>query len=102
MSWVQSMPKAWNEQCMLALQEEVSLCTTISCCVNSSINNGLVHLLVAGSGLDLTQLCVTTGKICWLLYVDALVLNMNGNVLDALSIAARVGRHIPTPCKPVG
>ena len=52
-------------------------------------------LLVAGSGLNLTHLCVTSGKICWLLYVDALVLNMDGNVLDALSIAARVGMHFP-------
>lgn len=50
-------------------------------------------LLPAGSGLDLTALCVTSGKICWLLYVDALVLNMDGNVLDALSIASRVGMH---------
>jgi exosome complex component RRP42 len=29
------------------------------------------------------------GKTCWLVYVDALVLNDGGNVLDALSIAAR-------------
>lgn len=42
-----------------------------------------------GGGLDLTALCVTSGKICWLLYVDALVLNMDGNILDALSIATR-------------
>ncbi|DBA92888.1 hypothetical protein WJX77_008146 [Trebouxia sp. C0004] len=42
-----------------------------------------------GGGLDLTALCVTSGKICWLLYVDALVLNMDGNVSDALSIATR-------------
>jgi len=49
--------------------------------------------------LDLTALCVTSGKICWLLYVDALVLNMDGNVSDALSIATRVGMHPPwTAC----
>jgi len=42
-----------------------------------------------GGGLDLTALCVTSGKICWLLYVDALVLNMDGNVSGALSIATR-------------
>ena len=54
-------------------------------------------LLAIGGGLDLTALCVTSGKICWLLYVDALVLNMDGNVLDALSIATRVGVHPAWP-----
>lgn len=47
----------------------------------------------AGGGLDLTALCITTGKICWLIFVDALVLNMDGNVADALSIATRVSPH---------
>ena len=55
-------------------------------------------LLPVGSGLDLTALCVTSGKICWMLYVDALVLNMDGNVLDALSIASRVGMHTSSAC----
>jgi hypothetical protein len=44
---------------------------------------------LAGSGLDLAALCLVPGKTCWLVYVDALVLNDGGNVLDALSIAAR-------------
>ena len=43
-----------------------------------------------GGGLDLTSLCITTGKICWLIFVDALVLNIDGNVTDALSMATRV------------
>lgn len=62
---------------------------------NPSSVSHMFHLLLlpAGSGLDLTSLCVTSGKICWLLYVDALVLNIDGNVLDALSIASRVGMH---------
>lgn len=44
---------------------------------------------LAGGGLDLTQLSIVSGKTCWVLYVDALVLNMDGNVLDALSLAAK-------------
>jgi exosome complex component RRP42 len=40
-----------------------------------------------GGGLDLTALCVTQGKVCWQVFVDALVLNADGNVLDALSMA---------------
>lgn len=45
--------------------------------------------LAPGGGLDLKSLCLVPGKTCWLVYVDALVLNDGGNVLDALSIAAR-------------
>uniref|UniRef100_A0A7S0UKW6 Ribosomal RNA-processing protein 42 n=1 Tax=Polytomella parva TaxID=51329 RepID=A0A7S0UKW6_9CHLO len=40
------------------------------------------------SGVDLTQLIVVPGKTCWRLFVDGLVLNDDGNVLDALSLAA--------------
>jgi exosome complex component RRP42 len=39
-------------------------------------------------GIDLGQLKIITGKTCWNLYVDALVLNDDGNVLGALSLAA--------------
>lgn len=42
-----------------------------------------------GGSLDLKSLCVLPGKTCWVVYVDALLLNDGGNVLDALSIAAR-------------
>ena len=37
--------------------------------------------------MDLRALSIITGKSCWNLYVDALVLNDDGNVLDALSLA---------------
>jgi exosome complex RNA-binding protein Rrp42 (RNase PH superfamily) len=46
-------------------------------------------LLPAGGSLDLQSLCVLPGKTCWVVYVDALLLNDGGNVLDALSIATR-------------
>lgn len=42
-----------------------------------------------GGALDLPSLCVIPGKACWLVYVDALLLNDGGNVLDALSVATR-------------
>lgn len=49
----------------------------------------LLLLFPPGGGLDLKSLCLVPGKTCWLVYVDALVLNDGGNVLDALSMAAR-------------
>lgn len=41
-----------------------------------------------GGGVDLSSLCILAGKTCWLVYVDALVLNNDGNVLSAVSLAA--------------
>lgn len=64
-------------------------------CQRSEVSLNFRHLCVwctfshTGSGLDLQSLCLVPGKTCWIVYVDALVLNDGGNVLDALSIAAR-------------
>eukprot|EP01025_Chloroclados_australasicus_P006813 TRINITY_DN12173_c1_g1_i1.p2 TRINITY_DN12173_c1_g1~~TRINITY_DN12173_c1_g1_i1.p2 ORF type:complete len:305 (+),score=23.38 TRINITY_DN12173_c1_g1_i1:58-915(+) len=42
-----------------------------------------------GGGIDLSQLSIVKGQSCWIVYVDGLVLNDDGNLLDALSMAAR-------------
>ncbi|CAM6092665.1 unnamed protein product [Calypogeia fissa] len=42
-----------------------------------------------GSAIDLATLCVLEGKVCWVLSIDGLVLNSDGNLLDALSIAIK-------------
>eukprot|EP01126_Amoeba_proteus_P055967 TRINITY_DN697_c0_g1_i5.p1 TRINITY_DN697_c0_g1~~TRINITY_DN697_c0_g1_i5.p1 ORF type:complete len:289 (+),score=73.39 TRINITY_DN697_c0_g1_i5:86-952(+) len=39
--------------------------------------------------LDLKALCLVPYKQCWVIYVDALVLDSAGNLFDALSIATR-------------
>lgn len=45
---------------------------------------------VARSGcVDLAALCIIPGKRCWVLHVDALVLDYAGNVMGAASMAAR-------------
>ena len=55
---------------------------------------GVVHMLclLAGraGGVDLSTLSIVSGKTCWVLYVDALLLNIGGNLHDALSVAAKV------------
>ena len=51
-----------------------------------------------GVGLDLTTLCIAKGKKCWQLYIDCVVLNDDGNALDALAAAVRV-RNAHTPFK---
>ncbi|KAK9842914.1 hypothetical protein WJX74_004343 [Apatococcus lobatus] len=42
-----------------------------------------------GGALDLQSLCVLPGKTCWVLHVDGLILNADGSVLDALSLAIK-------------
>lgn len=41
----------------------------------------------SGAAIDLSQLMLVEGKSCWVLYLDALILNMEGNLTDALAIA---------------
>lgn len=41
------------------------------------------------SPLDLSSLCILPGKSCWVLYVDALVLDLDGSVIDAISIGCK-------------
>ena len=39
--------------------------------------------------IDLTALKIVSGKTCWILYIDALVLDLDGAALDATSIAVK-------------
>ncbi|KAK9098985.1 hypothetical protein Syun_026030 [Stephania yunnanensis] len=40
-------------------------------------------------GIDLLSLNVMEGKICWDLYIEGLVINADGNLLDALGVAIK-------------
>ncbi|KAK9807210.1 hypothetical protein WJX73_009206 [Symbiochloris irregularis] len=42
-----------------------------------------------GGSLDLKALCIISGSRCWHVHVDGLVINADGSLLDALSIATR-------------
>ncbi|KAL4856790.1 Exosome complex component RRP42 [Chlorella vulgaris] len=42
-----------------------------------------------GGGIDLSVLSIVSGKTCWVLHVDALLLNIGGNLHDAVSAAAK-------------
>ncbi|XP_065915878.1 exosome complex component RRP42-like [Dysidea avara] len=45
------------------------------------------------SCVDLGGLCVSPGQRCWVLYIDGLVTEWGGNVIDCLSFAIRVALH---------
>lgn len=44
---------------------------------------------ILSSSFDLHQLCIVKGKHCWALFVDVLIVEEDGNVLDAAVMAAR-------------
>lgn len=58
-----------------------SLATSISGVLSRAYNSQQV--------LDLSQLVVVPGHTCWILYVDILVLELGGNIYDAVSIAVK-------------
>ncbi|KAJ4769732.1 Exosome complex component RRP42 [Rhynchospora pubera] len=43
----------------------------------------------AGAAIDLSSLVLVEGKVCWDLYVDALVVSSDGNLLDSLAAAIK-------------
>jgi len=50
----------------------------------------VIHRMLQNSNvIDLSKLCLLEGLKCWIIYVDALVLDSGGNLFDALSIATR-------------
>lgn len=50
----------------------------------------LTRAVLTGCAIDLTALKIVSGKRCWVLLLDGLVLSDDGNLLDALSIATKV------------
>lgn len=45
------------------------------------------------SAIDLESLCILPGKQCWVLYIDALVLECGGNLFDCVSLAVKAALH---------
>jgi hypothetical protein len=47
-------------------------------------------MVFSGAAIDLLCLRILDGKVCWVLYIDGLVISADGNLLDVLSIAIKV------------
>jgi len=56
--------------------------------LNITLTSGISKLLSESKTLDLPSLCVIKGKQVWHLYLDAMVLDIGGNLLDAISMAS--------------
>ncbi|CAG8433084.1 10713_t:CDS:2 [Diversispora eburnea] len=62
------------------------------------INNELTQLVdrvLNGpqGGLNLEKLCIIPGEECWIVYIDALVLDYGGNILDIIFTTIRAALH---------
>lgn len=50
----------------------------------------------ADAGLDLSQLGIVSGKKCWVLHTDALIIGADGSLADATSLAVKVRSQVHT------
>ena len=55
----------------------------------TEISRALAHAYANPEVFDLKQLCVLEGQQCWVLYIDVLILEVGGNLFDAVSMAAK-------------
>ncbi|CAG8617556.1 15399_t:CDS:2, partial [Racocetra fulgida] len=58
------------------------------------INNELTQMMSRvlngpQAGLNLEKLCIIPGKACWIVYIDALVLDYAGNIVDTMFMTTR-------------
>ena len=53
----------------------------------------LERMLKDSNAIDMTKLCIVPGKICWVIYIDAMILDSGGNLFDAISVATRAALH---------
>ena len=66
------------------------LSAELASAIEKSFGVGMSGEAGTGTGaVDLASLCILPGKSCWVLYVDALVLDLDGSVVDAISVACR-------------
>uniref|UniRef100_A0AAY4BRY7 Exosome component 7 n=1 Tax=Denticeps clupeoides TaxID=299321 RepID=A0AAY4BRY7_9TELE len=53
------------------------------------LSNTLYKVFSNKQSVDLHSLCISPGEHCWVLYVDVLLLQCDGNLFDAISIAIK-------------
>uniref|UniRef100_A0A8C2H4X7 Exosome component 7 n=1 Tax=Cyprinus carpio TaxID=7962 RepID=A0A8C2H4X7_CYPCA len=53
------------------------------------LSNTLYKVFNNRQSVDLRSLCICPGENCWVLYVDVLLLQCDGNLFDAISIAIK-------------
>lgn len=59
----------------------------------AQLSQQLQSVYTGSSAVDLKSLCIIPAKYCWAIYVDILILQADGDPLDACSIASFVALH---------
>jgi exosome complex component RRP42 len=63
--------------------------------INTELSRALERALQGPqSGIDLADLCIIPGLHVWHLYIDAIVMDYGGNVLDAVFLATRAALRV--------
>ncbi|XP_068603425.1 exosome complex component RRP42 [Brachionichthys hirsutus] len=57
--------------------------------LGAALSNTLYRVFGNKRSLDLRRLCISPGEHCWVLYVDVLLLQCDGNLYDAISVAVK-------------
>ncbi|KAI9472368.1 MAG: ribosomal protein S5 domain 2-type protein [Benjaminiella poitrasii] len=62
--------------------------------INNTLTLALDRLLNGPqSGLDLESLCIIPNQQCWIIYIDAMVMDAAGNLLDCIVMTTRATLH---------
>jgi len=56
---------------------------------NSLLSSQLQKIIADSNSIDAEKLCIIPGEQCWIVYIDALVLDSSGSLLDSISICTR-------------
>jgi len=56
---------------------------------NVELSRVIERLLTETYAINMKSLCLVTGRQCWVIYIDAMVLDSAGNLFDAISITTR-------------
>jgi len=61
--------------------------------LNAELARLLENTMTKSPDIDFKSLCIVPQSHCWILYIDALILDSDGNLFDALSIATRAALY---------
>ncbi|XP_061839396.1 exosome complex component RRP42 [Nerophis lumbriciformis] len=61
--------------------------------LGTELSNTLYKVFNNKRSVDLKSLCISEGEHCWVLYVDVLLLQCDGNLYDAISIAIKAALY---------
>ncbi|KAI8382256.1 ribosomal protein S5 domain 2-type protein [Blakeslea trispora] len=62
--------------------------------INNTLTLALDRIFNSGqNGIDLESLCIIPGQQCWIIYIDAMVMDAAGNLLDCVVMTTRAALH---------